>query len=121
MAIDAIKAEVAAKNVVALEAAKAEEDRIAKLNAAKAICFEACGPISEAVAQATDPREKNLLVELEQRTHANHQDMITKAYQEFTGELTSTTNAAQPGVITPIESNIAVLNDASVTPVADQA
>lgn len=103
-ALDAIRSEAAAREAEEAAAAEAEDNRVSVLNAAKANCTERCGPIAEVLAGVTDPRERQALIELEARTHADHADDLAAAYQAFSGQREGESNPAGPGV-TNIESH----------------
>jgi hypothetical protein len=111
--IDAIRAQTAARAAAELQAAQAEEARLAKLEAAKKICDDICLEINEAVQLATDPQEKTLLIQLAVRKHEPHRVMLENAYLESNGQRAGDSNPAQPGVITPLESHVSVLGDTS--------
>jgi hypothetical protein len=111
--LDAIRADIAAEDAAKAQAVQAEEERLARMNAAKKVCFDSCGPISEAILQATNPRERAALIELEAQTHAPHRDLLEKAHREGNGQRDGESNPATPGEVTNIESRIAVLGDSS--------
>ena len=104
--LDAIRAEMEAQDAAAASAAQAESDRLAKMDAVKAECFAVCGPVSEALAAATDPRERAALIELEARTHEPHRASLEAAHLEASGQRDGDSNAAPPGEVTQIESNV---------------
>lgn len=111
--LDAIRAQVAAEDAAAVQAIKDEEDRLTKLDAAKKVCFDLCGPISEAISQSTDPRERAALIQLETETHDTHKEMLENAYLESNGQRREEGNQAQPGAVTQLESHVSVLGDSS--------
>src|SRR5271170_1425865 len=85
-AIDAVRSQIAAEDTVALNAATAEEERIAKLDAVKAKVALVTDPINKAMLEATDPREKVALQELLHRKAAPYALELEEAYLEFNGQ-----------------------------------
>jgi hypothetical protein len=111
--LDAIRADIAAEEALAAQAVQAEEARLAKLDAAKQVCFDLCGPISEAVSTSTDPRARQALIDLETQTHESHREALENAYLESNGQRRGEGNQAVPGEITQLETHVAVMGDSS--------
>lgn len=110
-ALAAIAAEREAAFRAATEAATAEEKRVSDLVAAKARCAADCAPIADALAAATDPAERNALVELESRIHGSHAGDLEQAYLAFSGQRAGDSNPSGPeGALT---SRVAVMGEAS--------
>lgn len=108
-ALAAIRQEKADREAEAAAAAAAEQARLDAIDAAKAECFQKCGPVSEALAGTVDPAERAALVELEQRTHAEHADALEQAYLTFAGQSTADANLASGE--TAIESHVTVASE----------
>ncbi len=106
--LDRLRAEKDARIAAVVQAQQAEESRLAALNAAKAVCFAACGPISEAAANATDEEERQALFAFEQRTHAGHAAEIEQAYLVFSGQREGDSNPASGD--TPITADVVASN-----------
>jgi len=113
-ALDRVRAEQAEREATAAAAEKSEADKVAKLNAAKAVCAAVCAPIEDKLAVTTDPREREALIDLEHRLHADHEELLTAAYFEFTGERQSDAQSHQaPPGVTEISSHVLVRSEAS--------
>jgi hypothetical protein len=109
-ALAAIAADREAKVAAAAAAAEAEETRVAKLDAAKAVCAVACGPVADALAASSDPSERQALADLEAQTHESHRVALEEAYLEFAGQRRGDSNPSGPeGALT---SNVVVVGDA---------
>jgi hypothetical protein len=102
--LDRIRADKEARIAAAVQAQEAEGTRLAALDAAKAKCFAACGPLSEAAANATDEEERQAILAFEQSTHAGHAAELEQAYLVFSGQREGNSNPAGPGV-TDLESH----------------
>lgn len=110
--IAAIHADIEAEGVATAAAAKTESDRVDALDAAKARCDAECGEVQAAVAEATDPRARQALIELEARVHAAHADDLAAAYRAFSGQTEGESNPAPAGGTTPITAAVAVNTEA---------
>lgn len=108
--LDRIRQEREQEVAAAAASAQAEVDRNAKLDAAKQICIDKCGPISAVLAQTTDERERAVLIELEQRTHADHGADLEAAYLEHAGQRDGDSNPAAPGE-TELVSHAAMVSE----------
>jgi hypothetical protein len=102
--IDQARADAEARVAAAVAAAKAEDERIAALEAAKALCTSVCMPIGEAAGAATDPIERATLEEYGREKHAEHAQQLEQAYLAFSGQRAGESNPA-PGGVTQIESH----------------
>lgn len=112
-ALASIRADTADRESVALAAREAEDARVARVTAIKAKINEANGPIVEAIQNATDPREKEALRELERRTLAQFEEELLAATTAFNGKAPNPADSATPGEVTNLEANIHVLGDNS--------
>lgn len=105
----AIRQRQADREAAEAAASAAEAARNAALDEAKAVCLAKCGPISEALSQATDPEERAALITLEERAHAEHAEVLEQAYLTFAGQAPGESNPA--GGETEIESHVAVASE----------
>ena len=110
-------AEVAAlieqEREVIAQAEAAEDAKNSAMSLAKAECTALCGPISDALGKATDPRERSQLSALEQEIHAGHADRLEAAYLTFAGQREGDSNPAKPGGVTQLGANAHVMTDNS--------
>lgn len=102
-ALDQIKAENDAADAAAAAAQEAEDARLAKLDEVKARANAAVAPISEALANTTEERSRQALIDLEEQTMAPFREELEAAYAEF----------AQAGPTNPAEGVTEI--DAGVT------
>jgi hypothetical protein len=109
--LSAVRAEKAERDRLADEVAKAEEGRVSVLDAAKAECFAACGPIAEALSKTTDPAERQALVGLENETHAAHAEKLAAAHFAFSGQTREESNPA----IGPTDIDAAIVVESGVS------
>lgn len=116
--LDAIKNEIAAKAAAEIQAVAAETDRLARIDAAKAVCIKVCGPVWEALAASVDPVERKLLSDLEKEVHGPHRAMLEAAHLEAAGPQPDV--PPTPSGITNIEAKVAVAAgaEADADPVA---
>ena len=112
-AIDAVRAQTAAKAEAQALAASSEEARIAKLDAVKARAQAVTDPIAKAYFEAEDPAEKAALGELLNRKHAEFGDELARAYQEFSGMRDGDSNPVPEGGTGQLEAAIHVFGDTS--------
>ena len=103
-----IRQEKADRDAKAAWAQQQQDSRNAALEAAKAVCQAACGPISAALAATDDPQERAALVELESRTHTPHAAALEAAYLTFASQRVGDSNPAVPGAEAPLEAHVAV-------------
>jgi hypothetical protein len=96
--LDEIEAEQAQEEATKAADEAAQQEKVDRLLAAKAICAAVCAPIEDALAVTTDPRKRQALIELEHRKHAEHEDILREAVFNFTGEREGNIVQAQPGV-----------------------
>jgi hypothetical protein len=112
--LDVIRQESDAEDDRRILANRQEEARLAKLDAAKAKCAEECGEVIAALATVTNPRERDALIELENRTHASHAADLEAAYLEFSGQREGDSNPADTGV-TEIDAHVVVSSDSATS------
>ena len=105
--IDQLKAEAQAAQDAEDSAAQALRDRV---NAAKAVCSATCGPVCEALAASTDPFQREKLIELEAKVHADHAAELEAAYRAISGQREGESNPAEPGTV-QLAADIAALSD----------
>jgi hypothetical protein len=119
-AIDATLAE-ARQEIASTEAAEtaarqAEEQRVGSHLSAKKVCEQRCAPISAKLREITEAgaseRERQALIELEERTHAEHAEALAASYRKFSGQSESESNPAQPGRPTQLDAHVQVGLDA---------
>lgn len=103
--LDRIHGEITAKAQAEAAAAQAEDDRIAALEAAKALCEERCGAIGQRMLATADPLELEALRAYQERTHAEHASQLEQAYLTFSGQRIGDSNPAGPGT-TQVSSTI---------------
>jgi type II secretory pathway pseudopilin PulG len=103
--VDQIEQDIAAQQAAAAAAAAAIQQAIDTMVSAKQVCLDSCGPLSDLIAQTTDPTELSALLTLAEQTHAPHAAELEAAYQTFVGSTADQANLAEPGV-TQIESGV---------------
>ena len=106
-----IREKIAQEEADAAAKVQAELDRNAKIDAAKKICADACGPVSALIAASTDQREKNELINLEASIHARHAADLEASYLEFSGQREGDSNPAVSGMPNKLEANVSVLSE----------
>ena len=112
-AIDAVRAETAARQAAEAQAIQAEEDRVDKLNAIKAKHAAVADPIVTAIYAATDDRERKALEDLLHRTVEPYAVELAAAYQEFSGMRDGDSNPVPEGGTGQLSAHITVLGDTS--------
>ena len=94
-AIDKAEADALNAKMQAEAAAQAGRD---KLDAAKAVCVEACGPLADLIATTPEGTKRDALIALEAQTHAGHAAELEAAYLEQSGQRAEDSNPTPPGV-----------------------
>jgi hypothetical protein len=108
--LDKIHAERLAREAAEEAAEEAEDKRVSDMDAARAICAAACGPINDALFQMdeagdVDPEERAAVVAYLAETHVAHAGALEAAYLAFSGQKEGESNPAVPGAEAPLTSN----------------